>query len=509
MTESLTEPDAPSKKPLPSLMAGALVFFTAGCVLVLEILGARLLAPFVGVTLRTYTAIIGTALAGISVGTWLGGKAADRVSPRHLLGPLLMLGGASVTLMVPTIRLVGSGENSPGTLRVIMIAAAGLFLPAALLSAVSPTVVKLQLSSLERTGSVVGRLSALATAGSIFGTFITGFVLVGRFRLTHITLATGALLLAVGFVFVLTTSLGRFRQATLTAVVVAVGLSSVGFGLAGAQDELCDRDTPYYCLRVVTDTASASGRTLLLDTLSHSFINVNDPLDLRFWYVQSMATVVDSVEPPGGAISALSIGGGGLTIPRYVAATRPGSFNTVLEVDPAVIEVNERQLGLERSPLLDVRIGDARANVSRVPDSSQQVVVGDAFASESVPWHLTTTEFLAEVRRVVAPGGVFVINVIDYGPLDLARAEIATIKRHFNDVIVLGQRGERDEISGGNVVVAATPGEFDVAGLEEALAKRVPQTVTLHGEPLNKFVSGAQVLTDDFAPVDQLITTHQ
>src|SRR5688572_27672119 len=133
-------------------LAGALVFFTSAAVLVLEILAARLLAPYVGVTLETYTGIIGTVLAAISVGTWLGGRLADRVDPRTVLGPLVVGGGALALCTVPFIRVVGSANLGTGPLAVVTLAAIGFFAPAAVLSAVSPTVVKLQLSDLAQTG---------------------------------------------------------------------------------------------------------------------------------------------------------------------------------------------------------------------------------------------------------------------------------------------------------------------------------------------------------------------
>jgi MFS family permease len=125
------------------LVAGALVFFTSAAVLVLEILAGRMLAPYVGVTLETYTGIIGTVLAGIALGTWWGGRLADRVDPRRMLGPLLVLGGALAVLAVPAVRLFGSLQLGGGAVGILSLTLVGFFAPAAVLSAVGPTVVKL------------------------------------------------------------------------------------------------------------------------------------------------------------------------------------------------------------------------------------------------------------------------------------------------------------------------------------------------------------------------------
>src|SRR5689334_11153987 len=164
--------------PMPRIAAGALVFLASAAVLMLEILAGRLLAPYVGISLETYTGIIGVVLAGISLGAWGGGWLADRVDPRRTLGPILMLGGALALLAVPTVRLLGEAGTDDRTSMVLILTVAGFFPSAAVLSAVTPTVIKLQLRSLEETGRVVGRLSAIGTAGAICGTFVTGFLLI-------------------------------------------------------------------------------------------------------------------------------------------------------------------------------------------------------------------------------------------------------------------------------------------------------------------------------------------
>ena len=167
MTAPSSHPDAPAPtaappRPLPTPLAGGLVFFAAAAVLVLEILAGRILAPYVGVTLETYSAIIGVVLAGIASGTWAGGWFADHVDPRAMLGPVLVGGGLLVIATLPLVRgLAGLAIASPGAgSAVLLLALFGFFPPAAVLSAVTPTVVKLQLASLGETGSVVGRLSA-------------------------------------------------------------------------------------------------------------------------------------------------------------------------------------------------------------------------------------------------------------------------------------------------------------------------------------------------------------
>ncbi|MCI4351746.1 MAG: fused MFS/spermidine synthase, partial [Thermoplasmata archaeon] len=150
--------------------AAVLVFLVSAAVLTLEILAGRLLAPYVGVTLQTYTAVIGTVLAGIAVGSWAGGLAADRVNPRHFLGPIILGGGALSILTVPIVRTLGDVSTAHVNSASVLLAIAGFFLPALVLSAVTPMVVKLQLRDLGHTGGVVGALSGIGTFGALVGT---------------------------------------------------------------------------------------------------------------------------------------------------------------------------------------------------------------------------------------------------------------------------------------------------------------------------------------------------
>src|SRR5687768_13207582 len=145
---------------MPPPLAAAVVFGTSAAVLVLEIIAGRLLAPHVGVTLETYTGIIGTVLAGIALGAWLGGRAADRTDPRRLPGPLLMAGGALALATIPLIELLADLRLRPDPAGIVTYVALAILPPAAVLSAVSPAVVKLRLHDLRETGAVVGRLSA-------------------------------------------------------------------------------------------------------------------------------------------------------------------------------------------------------------------------------------------------------------------------------------------------------------------------------------------------------------
>ena len=483
---------------LPPLVAGGLVFFTSAAVLILEILAGRLLAPYVGVTLETYTAIIGTVLAGIAGGTWAGGWAADRVDPRSLLGPLLVGGGALSLATVPLTRAFGAQFSGTGRGSVVVLAVLTFLAPAAVLSAVNPSVVKLQLRDLSVTGSVVGRLSALGTAGAIVGTFVAGFVLVDLFPSSTSILVIGGLLVLTG-----TAVWVRLARTTMSSGVATVLLLALAGGGAGvAAGDPCDVETKYHCARVEEDGSRPGGRLLVLDTLNHSYVDVDDPTHLEFRYTKVFADVVDALAP-GGPLDAVHVGGGGFTMPRYLSAVRPGSDSVVLEIDGGVLELARDRLGLRTGPGLEVRVGDARLLLDALPRGHHHAVLGDAFGGTAVPWHLTTVEFVEAVRDSLRPGGFYVLNLIDQPPVRFGRAEVATLRRVFAHAALVAPPAFVARRGGGNFVLVGSDREIDGAALRARIAARGGDEQVVVDDALAAFVDGAPVLTDDHAPVDQ------
>ena len=450
--------------------AAALVFISSGAVLVLEILGIRLLAPYVGLTIETTTVIIGTVLAGIAAGAALGGRAADELDPRRLLAGLLTAGGVLAIATVPIARGLGSAVEDDAGAAAALIAAVALFPPAAVLSAVTPTVARMQLRDLDTTGTVVGRLSAWATAGGLVGTFATGFVIVPLLATDVAVVVVGGVLIALGLAVA---RYGALIGAAAGAVVLA--------GATLAAGAPCDAETVYHCARVEQDETRPSGRVLRLEQLRHSYVDLEDPTQLEFDYTKWMGAAIDDMA--AGPLESVFVGGGGFTLPRYVAATRPGSSSRVLEVDGDLVELVRERLGLTTGPDLSVRVGDARVTLRGEPTESADLVVGDAFGGVAVPWHLTTVEFAEDIRRVLRPDGLYLLNVIDYEPRGLVRAEEATLRQVFDNVALVGHPAP-----GGNHVFFASD-----APLPELPAPALD-------------LPGGDVLRDDDAPADQLLT---
>ena len=492
--------------PLPGWVAAVVTFLSSGAVLVMEIVGLRLIAPYVGVTLQTSTAVIGFALAAIALGAWTGGAVADRVDPRRLIAPLMVAGGALVIAILPLVRFTGDLVSGADAGAVLLLAAVAVVVPAALLSAVPPMVVKLQLASLAETGSVVGRLSGIGTLGGIAATFVTGFLLIAVFPSSGILVGTGLVTVLAGIAVsvLLRRSSGGAGRLPAALLLLAVA----GSLLAAVAPTPCEEETAYHCARVVADPERETGRVLLLDTLRHSYVDLADPTYLEFEYVRAIAAVTDATAPAGQALSALHLGGGGATLPRYLAEVRPGTTSRVLEVDPGVVEIDRERLGLEESAELEVRVGDARVGLAAETAGSRDLVVGDAFGGLSVPWQLTTVEALRLVDRALTDDGVYVANLIDHPPLSFVRAELATMREVWPHVLLLARAPVLAGEDGGNLVAVASPRPLDRAALAAALLAQESTWRVAGEEEVAAFTGDAPVLTDDAAPVDQLLTPY-
>ncbi len=479
------------------VVAAVLVFGASAGVLVVEIVSLRLLAPYLGLTLETSTTVIGLALAAIALGAWTGGRLADVVPARRMLPPLFGVAGLAVALTPSAVRATAAtGQDW----LLLIVASLAIIVPGTTLAAVTPMVTKLRLTSLTQTGAVVGRLSGIGTAGAIVGTVVTGFVLISRVPVSGIMIGLGAVLV-LGCVLL---GFDLRRRAALAGALLLVVSAFAAVRAPGG----CDVETIYHCAVVVADPDRPSGRTLVLDGARHSYVDLDDPAHLEFPYVRAVASVIDSQYPPAAPLRAYHLGGGGLTVPRYLEVTRPGSTSVVSEVDPGVVAIARDELGFGPDPAIDVRVEDGRLGLREIPAESQDLVVGDAFGGVSPPWHLTTVEAVRAVDGVLDDDGSYVVNLIDHGSLGFARAELATLGEVFTHVALVAEPDTLQRSGGGNLVGVASQRPLDLASLAARMAEHTLDWGVLSGPELQAWVGDARVLTDDRAPVDQLLTPY-
>lgn len=242
---------------------------------------------------------------------------------------------------------------------------------------------------------------------------------------------------------------------------------------------------------VVPETARPWRRLLRLDGEDASHVDLRDPRHIEFAYVRRMADVVDERFPAGGAIRALHLGGGALTLPRYVAATRPGSRQEVAEPDGALLELVREHLDLRTGPQLKVRVRDGRSLLDARRPGTADLVVLDAFVAMEVPRQLADAGAVDAVARALSPEGAFCANVVDGTGAPRARALGALLAKAFDDLLVVATRKVLRGRQGGNVVLVAAPTPLPARRLAaRALRGAVPELV-LAGEEARRWVEGS------------------
>ncbi|MET8767617.1 fused MFS/spermidine synthase [Streptomyces sp. NPDC004658] len=251
--------------------------------------------------------------------------------------------------------------------------------------------------------------------------------------------------------------------------------------------------------QLVPDPDRTRAWTLLIDGAPQSHVDLDDPAHLSFEYQRRLGHVIDLAAPPGKPVHAVHLGGGALTLARYVAATRPRSTQQVVERDASLVRLVRRELPLDPGARIRVRATDARAGLAKVPDGWADLVVADVFSGARTPAHLTSTEFLDEVRRALKPSGVYTANLADGPPLAHLRGQIATAAARFGELALIADaavlRGKRF----GNAVLVASDLPLPLAELTRRAASDPHPGRVEHGRQLTDFTGGAVPVTDEAA----------
>ncbi len=493
----------------PSLI----VFISNACIMTIELVAGRLVAPYVGVSLYTWTSIIGVILAGISLGNYIGGKLADKWASRRTLGALFALAGLGSFSILGTVTLFGEAglpriAALPLVARMALYFASIFFVPSALLGAISPLVVKLTLQDLSKTGHVIGRIYAASALGSILGTFATGYFLVQWFGTRAILLGVGVILLVIALL------IGQWTRDRIVPAVAALALIAAAFllplrpVLAGP----CLRETNYFCIKVREDIRDnrVTYMTLILDRLVHSYTALEDPTQLAYGYEKVGAEVLEYLEGRDGRIDSFFIGGGGYTLPKYIEHVYPDSTIDVAEIDPGVTQIAHDMLGLRRDTPIRTFNEDARLFLTDLdPARRYNLVMGDAFNDFSVPYHLTTREFNELVRRHLTDSGIYMLNLIDGKERQFVGAFLRTLRQTFDYLYLIPTSDNWETLVRNTYVVLASPAPIDVDRLRQVYGGDTVRAVDgwLVSEDQLRAVmnNGNIVLTDEFVPTDRLL----
>lgn len=495
---------------------GLTVFLSSAILLVLEITAGRLIAPYVGVTIYSWTSIIGVILAGLSLGNWLGGRWADRGGNERGTGIVLALAGAFSLLSLLTLTLIapvlqGSSLDLISTSFLYVLCM--FFIPSLLLGIPTPLLTTLALQLDSRTGHIVGRMHALAALGSIVGTFLTGFVLIQYLGSRTVIIMSSVMLLLLALPFLRHVSKkGLLSLLALLASIVSVTQVKDGFSSP------CGFESNYFCLRIIDASDRVpygSARALVLDHLLHGINHETEPAMLVSPYVDLMQQLVNRhFEPtalPG--LRYFFAGGGSYTQPRAIKRITPGASVTVAELDPVVTRAVQLEMFVDPDDFI-IHHGDARAILWRQQPGSFDVIVTDAFHDIAIPYHLVTLEYLQLAKSKLAPGGLFATNVVDAFPNPkMVKSLMKTLRREFTHV---------------NVWLDQIPGQpqrmtYVISASEQAIDQDILTSdqgfrrnwIRINEPLLNSGTSLAElpVFTDDFVPVERMISdlllTHE
>lgn len=506
----------------------ATAFIANGCIMLVEVAAGRVISRYYGQSLYSWTSVIGVVLAGMTLGGYVGGRVADRHKPSKSLPALLVFGSVACMLIPGITNFFVKTQVLADLLwptQILIHATCALLAPSILLGAINPVVVEMALQQGRGAGRTVGSIYAWGSVGSIAGTFLAGYLLVAAIGMMLTIFCAAATLAFLGILY-------GFRKPHAIAwgtvcLVLALSVCVPGGkaqypALVLALKQLQSPQTIYvdesqysYIAVAQQDENDPNIRQMLLDKLVHSKVNLKDPTDLRYEYEWVYSAVLEKRFGAETPVSAMVIGGGGYTFPRYLEVSRPGSHVEVAEIDPAVTEAAFEAFGLPRNTAMKIHNMDARNcvdNLVRDNENAEQpvrfdCVFGDSINDFSVPYHLTTREFNDRIRAILKDDGVYMLNMIDM--FDTGRflsSVVLTCRQTFPYVSVFSCSDRPDERDTFVVVCSLLP--LDLAAVPDGIKKTHHYLGRLLAadeiDALTKR-AGAVVLTDSFAPVDIML----
>jgi len=508
------------------IMPSATIFISSFCIMVLELVAARLIARHLGSSLYTWTAVIGIVLAGISLGNYFGGRIADRFRAAKALSVLFVISSLSCVLVVILNNIAGEWIwlwHLSWPARVFTHVFLVFMLPSTLLGTISPVVAKMALDRGLPSGRTLGAIYAWGAIGSIAGTFAAGYFLIDAMGTTMIVWLVGGILLLMGILYCARLWLFCIWAAVFLFVMSMALLPTRwcrAGGAALALRELPDPsliysdETPYCYVSVKYTSKDPDKRVFMQDKLTHSKIVMDDINDLQYFYTKIYAAVTGGLTAATEKLSILVIGGGGYVYPRYLQRAWPGSLIEVAEIDRGVTEAAIRAFGLERNTTIKTITMDARNYIDQLLQQRRRTgekklydfIYGDAVNDYAVPFQLLTKEFNDKISDILADDGLYMLTIIDVYELGhYLGAIVNTLQQTFADVYVMTEAQMPDWARNTFVVIAAKR-RLDISDI---IAKQRQEInlwcLNASGMDYLKDKARGVILTDDYAPVENLL----
>ena len=487
-----------------------LIFLQAGISassLVVEIVAGRMIAPYVGMSLYTWTSIIAVVLAGFSVGHWWGGRIAALDTRRALrIAGWIMIAAACSTAAATMLLRTFAGpviETLSHPLGAITaLSTLAFFLPSLFAGVPAPILTVAAMRGRDQSERALGAMFASGAVGAIAGTLLAGFVFVPWMGSVATLLVIAVIYLIAALIcFWLGRASLRGHVLSGLGVGVAVLLGFVTMGLP----PVCDRESSYYCIRtvVLSDEDQDPVRLMVIDHLAHGISAQQAP---RVMYTQytAMLDALPRMRMERRDFTSFHIGGGSYSVPR-AWVNRGISGITIAEIDPEVTAVAVADFWFDPAGASIVH-EDARVALRK---SAQQfdVIVGDAFTDIAAPEHLVTLEFFKLVSDRLKPEGIFAMNLLDnVNRLDALAAVVATLREVFPSVEVW-TNAVRPEPGERRIFVLLASENDSVVSRIDAPAPEMTRFQALDTDFINSVLDRkhAQILTDDHAPLNYLM----
>ncbi|UCB47263.1 MAG: fused MFS/spermidine synthase [Spirochaetota bacterium] len=498
------------------------VFITSMGIMIVELVASRIVSKYFGSSLYTWTGVIGIVLGGISLGNYLGGKLADRYSPKKTISLLLLITSFFIflILILDSIldRIMSRGEFSIVTASMVLRSVINIFvlffLPSTALGTISPVMAKYALEGSSRVGNIVGSIYAIASIGSIIGTFLSGFVLIPLFGIKTIVFV-------IAITIILLSLIVKGRRIVALVWICIIVLLFLFFYTAAFKggpkirrrtigEVIFSKDSKYAYIEVRDKShRGMKERVLFMDGLIHNRYDPENPDNLVYDYEKIFSAFTKyftHITKKDEGLTTLTLGGGAFVFPSFLERHYQRSVNEVVEIDPEVVEVAHEYFDLPKDTTIHVYTCDARSYVYSIRDAAKyDLVFLDAFNSFSVPSHLTTKEFTELIKGILNNPGYFVVNCVDIFKIGkFLNAYLNTLAEVFPYYYVYSASGVVSNRRDTFVIIAGNR-EIETNVLEDVGSSRVFLKVDHSELEALAARNGSLVLTDDHAPVENLM----
>ena len=477
------------------------VFLSGALTMMLELIAARVLSPYVGSSNLIWTTIIGIMLTSMSIGYWFGGKMADKNKENDIkiLSNYLLI-SAIATSIIPILEVVFIdvlSQLSNNLIFVAIICATVTFgIPSFLLATVSPIAVKIKNNSMDHIGATSGKISSLSTIGSIFGTFFAGFILIPNLGVRNIILGCSILLWILS-VYLFNKKDKKYYILMIVELLIIVGLNLLGGYLfqTGNPEIIRDVDSEYSRIWVTNLKAGENTyKTLQVDTGLESYMNQeNGEMGATYLYYYDLFEYYNKE-----ANDALMIGGAAYTYPMHYLKKYENKTIDVVEIDETMTQIAEEEFGLDKNnPNLGLITQDGRSYLN-YNEKKYDTVFIDAFKGLNAPFELTTYEAMQKVYDSLNDNGTVITNIIsavEGDDADFIKYEYSTYKAIFDDVKVFKVNPNRSDEQDQNLILVGIKGNGNINTDKEA------EYSELLSNELKDFTSDKPIVTDDYAPI--------